>query len=63
MLQSILNTIAKPFVWLGGFFARLGAILRVVIGVILAVLLVLYGYLFLEHAGLERLQSGLRRRL
>lgn len=46
MLQSILNTIAKPFVWLGGFFARLGAILRVVIGVGLTVLLVLYGIFF-----------------
>ncbi|ODR99490.1 hypothetical protein AUC68_05880 [Methyloceanibacter methanicus] len=46
MLKSILDTIAKPFVWLGGVFARLGAILRVVLGIVLAVLLVLYGIFF-----------------
>ena len=44
MLQSILSALAKPFVWLGGVFSRLGLILKILIGTILIVLVPLYGY-------------------
>ncbi|MEM9590719.1 MAG: DUF2333 family protein [Pseudomonadota bacterium] len=46
MLQSILSLVAKPFVWLGGLFGRLGTMLKVAIGLALLVLLPFYGYFF-----------------
>ena len=46
MLNSVLSFLAKPFIWLGALFGRLGAILTWVVGVILLVLLGFYGYFF-----------------
>lgn len=46
MLKSILSFLAKPFVWLGGLFGRLGTILKIAIIVLLVVLVPFYGYFF-----------------
>lgn len=46
MLESIVSFITKPFVWLGGFFGRLGAILKAILAAGLVVLIGLYGYFF-----------------
>ena len=46
MLESIVSFIAKPFVWLGGAFGRLGTILKAILAAVVVVLIGLYGYFF-----------------
>jgi hypothetical protein len=38
--------VQKPFIWLGSWFGNLGVILKVLLGILLLCLIVLYGYFF-----------------
>jgi hypothetical protein len=53
MFQSIgrgttlaVNTLLSPFRWVGGWFARRGGIVKAVLGLLLILLIFLYGYFF-----------------